>query len=218
MTNSFYTEFESNLAVRGFTYGGGRISPDQKYFYINIPKNASSYLDQLCSYNGWPICNVAQINHVTPIIVLRDPVDRWVSGITQYLHSFVLNSHNVRALSGQDFIAQYSDIFERLLFDQVIVDDHTMPQYYFIDGIDHEKAKYFYFGPTLDNEFRSEFNLSPVKVNENRGSDNINKQVVSAYIQQRLNNDPTLLATIKRCYQKDYTLISQANLECHKIT
>jgi len=213
MTNSFFAEFEFTLARRGFTYGGGRISPDNQYFYINIPKNASTYLDQRLSHNGWNIGNSSNgsVAHLTPVVVLRDPVDRWISGITQYLNSFVLNAYNGRALSAKDFINQYCEIFERFLFDQVIVDDHTMPQYYFVDDIDLNRAKYFYFGPTLSDDFVLHFNLDPVVVDQNRRSDNINKRTIATYIQQRL-EDSRLLSVIKTRYARDYELINQANL------
>ena len=83
-----------NLALVGRGYGenSGMLSPDRKKFIVNIPKNASSYiLDWTRAHawitatldNNWP--DVEEI-----IVVLRDPLNRWISGMSQYLKSYIL--------------------------------------------------------------------------------------------------------------------------------
>ena len=83
------------LRKRGYGYGSGVLSPDARQFIVNIPKNASSYILDWASRHKWTAAEILEHprrNDVQEVIVvLRDPVNRWISGIGQYLTSYVLN-------------------------------------------------------------------------------------------------------------------------------
>lgn len=60
--------------------------PNSKFYFIPIPKNASTTIYQNFSQIGWDYYKLYyhdQIKDKIPIIVYRDPIDRWFSGFTQ---------------------------------------------------------------------------------------------------------------------------------------
>ncbi len=209
--NSFYREFEATLGARGLTYGGGRINPEHELFYLNIPKNASGFLDRLFSDSGWTVANLNTMdtNKISCVIVLRDPVDRWISGVTQYLVTVM--GHSV----GQRFVDEYNHVVEQLLFDQVIFDDHTMPQYYFFDQVQYKFSnQYFLFDSTVTQRLRARFALSPATEFEaNDSASDANKKIMIDFIRNRINNNKNLYQHIKSKYQQDYRIINSVQLQ-----
>jgi hypothetical protein len=209
--NSFYQEFENSLKHRGLTYGGGRINPSGDYFYLNIPKNASNFLDRLFAHSGWDIDNIDSIDceKTCSIIVLRDPVERWLTGITQYALS-TLGSH-----VGTQFVENYNLVIEQLLFDQIIFDDHTMPQYYFFDRVKgHSNVEYFYHNHTLIERMAFKHNLKLDQQFEgNTTESNATKKIMMDFLQDRLNQNKNLLDAVKSKYHEDYRLINSVPLQ-----
>ena len=117
---SFYNYYKT----KGHVFGECMSSPNTDLMYINIPKNASSWTKLNCKDWGWEFFNYHSDNlyHKHSLIVLRDPVDRWLSGIAEY---FFLYHKNL------DF-AHISRPFLDLIFDRVAFDDHTEKQILFI--------------------------------------------------------------------------------------
>jgi hypothetical protein len=66
------------------------------------------------------------------IVILRNPVTRWVSGIIQYLYG---------ELSYETISNEVSDI----IFSKIEFDDHTAPQTDFLVGIDDYLSKCIFF-------------------------------------------------------------------------
>lgn len=159
------------LVERGFGYGTGQLNADCSQFLVSIPKNASSSLVDLLGAHGWSTavvgdnCNWSNVKEV--IVVLRDPVERWISGIVQYIHTYILYVHGPNTtklahetptefdynMSADQFINQYNQVSERLLFDVINrFDDHVWPQNeFFKDLLPSVARKYFY----LDQNFNS---------------------------------------------------------------
>ena len=80
-----------HLADRGFGYGSGILSPDRSRFVVNIPKNASSYVLDWTVNFGWSTALAEHCSNLSEIIViLRDPMDRWISGMSQYVKTYIL--------------------------------------------------------------------------------------------------------------------------------
>jgi hypothetical protein len=209
--NTFYQEFEDILRQRGFTYGGGRIDATGQHFYINIPKNASNYLDRLFAHSGWGVANLSTIDEkrIRCIMVLRDPVERWLSAFVQYAMS-TMGEH-----VGQQFVDNYSPVVERLIFDQIVFDDHTMPQYYFFDRIKYQyNLDAFWYDNTVALRMASKYRLRLDQDFEaNRTSANTDKQIMTDFLRGRLEQDPHLLSAVKNRYQEDYRLIHRTQLQ-----
>ena len=72
------------LANRGFGYGTGLLSPDCSKFIVSMPKNASSFVKGvLIGARGHWHHSETLVNGQENLVVLRDPIDRWCSGIVQ---------------------------------------------------------------------------------------------------------------------------------------
>jgi hypothetical protein len=202
--NLFFEEYQDILKDRGFVYGGARLSPDNQHLYINIPKNASNYLDRVFGNSNWNPCNLMSfaVRELPAIVVLRDPLERWVSGATQYIVG------NIG--TGKEFSEHYNLLFERLLFDQVILDDHTMPQYYYFNEFPKANIRYYFLNTTLSDKIKQDFNLTePTEIVYNKTVNDTQKTIISNHLLSRLNTDIRLLDTIKKRYSKDYDLINK---------
>jgi len=215
------------LNKRGYGYGTGFLSPNCGQFIVSIPKNASSFILNWCGHHGWTnavvgdACDWHRVQEV--IVVLRDPLQRWISGMAQYITSYVLNVTGAYDLStgpgvhdqlitGDEFVEFYNPVVERLLFDNLERhDDHVWPQIEFFQNIlPSVRRKYFYINQCFNAEFGEYLGFQHIAdLDANRGSDNPDTAKVQQFIQQRLNIRPELTARIIMAYHKDYQLINQ---------
>ena len=92
------------------------------YSYIPIPKNSSTLLRQIFINMGYTNKNTI-IDNERVIICLRDPIDRWFSGITEYVHRHYFET---------GLLSKLSDANIKKIFKEKIYDEHTYPQTYFL--------------------------------------------------------------------------------------
>lgn len=215
------------LKNKGYGYGSGVLSPDYSQFIVNIPKNASSYILDWSSRYGWgttEILNNSNQQHVKEVIVvLRDPLQRWISGIGQYLTSYVLNvtgayswetgpGPNDQQISGDEFVSQYNQVVERLLFDNLERhDDHVWPQCEFFENLlPNVPRTYFYLDQTFETKFSNYLNFNVIDgLDRNQGDTNPNTEKVQQFIKSRLNIRPELKQRVMAAYAQDYKLIKE---------
>lgn len=221
---------EQLLTRRGFGYGSGIIKNDATKFIVNIPKNASSYMLDWCTKHvGWSSavvgdsCDWDSVADV--IVILRDPLDRWISGAAQYLTSYVLNVTGAydwelgpgihdQYMTADEFIQYYNPAVERLLFDQLSnLDDHVWPQVdFFKDLLINVPRTYFYMDNTLIEKLSKYLSLMPLTtVDKNSGLDNPETHKVQSFLKSRLTIRPELVEQVKKNYAQDYELINQVN-------
>jgi hypothetical protein len=213
------------LVSRGFGYGSGVINPPHDRFIVNIPKNASSYILDWASRHGWRAALAADYNSISEVIViLRDPVERWISGISQYICTYIQSVHGPNGpvidgmlvtehdyfLTADLFIKQYTDLTERLFIDAASrFDDHVWPQSELIKGLlPAAKTTYFYLDNDLNAHLAQYLGFSEfVGVDRNQGSDNPEQKKIQEFFQDRLLTRPELKQRLMRHYQDDYDLI-----------
>ena len=138
-------KFLEYYQTKGHVFGECMSHSNGDLMYVNIPKNASSWTKpNLLDFN-WEIYNYHTDNlyYKTAMIVLRDPVDRWTSGIAEYLYLYHRDWANTA------FTTELLD----LIFDKIAFDDHTEKQVYFIEGLDLSRCVFFYF----DDNYRENF-------------------------------------------------------------
>lgn len=215
------------LANRGFGWGSGVIDPDGKRFIVNIPKNASSYIHDWSKHQGWRTTNAHNEKSVREmIVILRDPVDRWISGIAQYIVTYILNVYGFngpiypdepvtehdQAISAQEFLAQYTPSTERLLFDVLSrFDDHVWPQNEIIQGIlEHVPRKFFHIH-NIDTAMCDYLGWTPhAALDRNSGLANADMQMLQEFFKDRVyRKRPELLARIRKHYRADYALLAR---------
>ena len=214
----------AQLASRGYGYGSGILSPDHDRFLVNIPKNASSYMLDWANRHGWTGAVVVDSNDIKEIIVcVRDPVQRWISGVGQYLTSYVLNVTGVyswetgpgpddQQISGDDFVANYNQVVERLLFDNLSrLDDHVWPQIEFFENLlPAVPRKFFYIDQDFDQRIGEYLGFSPAdNLDRNRADSNPDTHKIQTFIRRRLNTRPELEQRVIKAYARDYELIKQ---------
>lgn len=218
------------LARRGYGYGSGMLSPDCSQFIVSMPKNASSYLVDWASRHRWSSAMVGDSCdwHLVKqtIVILRDPLDRWISGMAQYLNTYILhvagpngpifNLHESTVhdgtLTADDFITQYNQLTERLIFDQISrFDDHTWPQVELFENILPDvDRKYFYLDQTFNQTIADYLHFEPYN-DLDRNSKEHNKDIkkLQEFLLHRLNIRPELKQRIVDHYARDYKIIQQ---------
>ena len=163
--------------------------------YIHIPKNASSFVKGvLMGSGGFWRHSEPLVNSSENLIVLRDPVDRWCSGITQYLY----NSKQTLSIN---------EVFEKITFD-----DHTDLQTYFLQGVDLTHATFM----RVDDDLRANINDwviacgyrtnvdIAIEYNASRDDDRI---TTKNYYIELLEKHPELVLKLKEHFAEDYKLI-----------
>jgi len=186
----------------GHTFGQGHISPDNKVFAVGIPKNASSSGNKFYSYNNFLKSN---FNTFTPdeyIVIIRDPVERWISGVIEYLMG------NYGKLKFKN-ICDYLDnkLVKEILFDQVIFDVHTLPQIVYINGLDISKIKFYYQDTDVYDKIAYHQNLD--RLPNNFANDKTNLDEYN-YIKQLLLGY-NKINEIQKMYYCDYQLIDDVS-------
>ena len=122
--------------------------------YVNIPKNASSWIS--LQFNQGINRNAENINYYDIvdltqcrfIVVLRDPLDRWIAGMTQMIYTEpatdldgVANNMNI-------------DTFDwDLVMEKIEHDNHTQKQVDFIYNIPQDQIVWLKFDDQLKDNF-----------------------------------------------------------------
>jgi hypothetical protein len=128
-------DFLNQWQHKGHCYGECMSHPDSDLMYVHVPKNASSWTKTNLQDWGWEFFNYHRDSlNKHAIIVLRDPVDRWLSGIAEY---FTLYHSKLD-------VTHLSTEFFDLVFDKITFDDHTECQVNFVHNIDINNATFFW--------------------------------------------------------------------------
>ena len=228
-------EFKQKLKEQGYDHSkaGSLLNPVGTKLYVDIPKNASSFVSELLWNSGWihtteeevkvvirALKDQSEINEI--VVILRDPVDRWISGISQYAMSYLLPETEGYVPTEQLFNDYYNQLVEKLLFATIMFDDHTTPQYYFIQDIYPEiPRKYYKFTESLSPSLIETLKLNPAKLPEDtknirieipdRTDSRVRKRVIVDFINDKIMDNAKLRQKIKDFYKKDYDLIEQAD-------
>lgn len=140
---------------RGHQLGEGMVSPDEKWFYLNIPKNSSSSTKKTLSEVDWKFGDARDFPNSEKIIILRDPITRWISGMSEYLmmyHQDIVDGI-VSPMEYDCLPILGEKLGLSLLFDRMTFDDHTERQAVFLNDIDTTDSHWF----LIDQNFNQKF-------------------------------------------------------------
>jgi hypothetical protein len=195
----------NRLDHKGHTFGACMTTLDQNLMYIQIPKNASSWTKPNLKDLDWADYNY-HYDHMYKkhaLVVLRDPVERWLSGICEY---FTLYHETIDT-------DEFNKTFYDLLMEQIVFDDHTEQQHYFIEGLSHNNITFF----LCDQDYRVHFG----SFLKNQGFDNkyhkyeFQHTTANSLLRSKFKKifEPLLLESkylnkIKNFYKKDYELMN----------
>ena len=181
--------------------------PFNKLFYLAIPKNASTMIRDELLKMGWfhelldehPVVESDQ----KIIVVLRDPAQRWISGITEFL-----------VLYYPEF-DQLSEDMLHLICTHITFDDHTEKQIYFLNSLITSRCVFFRFSPDLGREIahfletrkiKNNFAEAPVVYSAASSDQHMHfKNQITQFLQK----NPKYLAGIMKHYKDDYDFIRQ---------
>lgn len=218
------------LATRGFGYGAGLLSPDCRHFLLNMPKNASSFMLDWGNRQGWKqaivgdTCEWYLCEEV--LVLLRDPVSRWISGIAQYIHTYILSPEGPngpvvdRALfhaenyfmSAEVFLSQYNQATERIIFDQINrFDDHVWPQVDLFINLLPDVRKKFFLVDNMLSEKISNYLGWPIyhDLDQHNKDSTENLNILNDFFKVRLNQRPDLRQRVINAYAADYEFIKK---------
>ena len=220
-----------SLKRYGYIPGGGLLSPDGKYFLLQIPKNASTFLGSALSTNGWLFSNLSHVKgDVTQLVALRDPVDRWLSGYATYaaLHLFGWG------YGSDHFIEEYSasPLVEKIIFSKLVFDDHTAPQSMYTSQLNGDDDVVYFdckketLIDSLSKYTGFDITITDSIMNNSREDNYDTKNLYEFFkakldakseYQEPINQEERYLKNIslrdriKQIYKSDYTLIKRAN-------
>jgi hypothetical protein len=182
-----------------------------KQCYINIPKNASSFMRESFKESGWKHmhCGMSmEIDNV--IVILRDPIDRWLSGIAQHITTNILGEN----FGSTHFLELSNELVEKIIFDQVVFDDHTEQQSWFLEPFDLSKVVFFEFNENLsanlDNYFASKGLILDLKNQPfiNASKDSFDNANLIDYFRDKVYSNRQYYNRLKEYYIRDYDLIT----------
>jgi hypothetical protein len=195
-----------HLCRRGHQPGGGLLSPSG-VFYLNIPKNASTYITNILLANRWEHHNLNERSSTQKcIVVLRDPIDRWISGFATYASSWLLGP----GYGSDHFLEDYNTLVERLIFDNIVFDDHTTPQSKFVEQLPNSTVTYFKLNKNIIQHISQDLNinLETADVDANISENNYDQRQITDLIRNRVDQDPVLKARVIEQYKSDFDLIN----------
>lgn len=195
----FYHAWGDVLSLENFEYG-----------YIPIPKSASTYLKNyfINNYNFTYNFNYKHLRNKRYIVCLRDPLDRWYSGVAEYFYRF-----------HKDFIVNPSTDIIKFICDRKLFDEHTELQRNFLEGLDTNLITFFY----ADKELVKNLEHFVTPKFANIKSNNINPQSLfvnsmdwipekvslTQGIKKFISENPKYIDEIKSFYEFDYELIKR---------
>ena len=158
------------------------------------------------------------------IVILRDPVQRWISGISQYITTYIQGVHGPNGpvfdgmivteqdyfMSADMFIAQYNDLVERLFLDVGSrFDDHVWPQSELLsDLLPTVKRTYFFLDENLNARLSKYLGFTEfTDIDRNQGTNNPEQKKIQEFFIGRLNDRSELKERLIKHYHEDYDLI-----------
>ncbi len=190
---------------KGHVFGECMSHPSTDLMYVYIPKNASSWTKPNLKDWNWETYNYHTDNlyYKKSLIVLRDPIERWLSGIAEYMYLY----HN--SLD----IAYFSKNFYDIIFDKIALDDHTEKQVLFIEGLTLSNCTFF----LCDENYRINFSAFLKEHGMNNRYHNYEYQHTSESSEERqrfknifrnaLKNNSKYMKNLKKYFSEDYQLI-----------
>jgi hypothetical protein len=177
----------------GHTLGECWNDQDKSITFIHIPKNASSFVKGCLLSSGRFTYSNNLITTDKYLVTLRDPIDRWVSGIAQFM-----NTESNQQLTLHDLV------------NTVTFDDHTELQTYFLQNIDIDRCTFL----KVDQNLRTNIKLW---LNENGyiadidNVPNINEGnlVMKNRFAAMVDGNSQIKLKLAAHYEQDYNLINR---------
>ena len=185
------------------------VNNQQQEQFLNIPVCASTWGKRVFGKADFQIGT--RVNEYKTILFFRDPIDRWLSGLSTWLtlrlpqHTGILDVRGNKALLD-------------VLFDSVRQDDHTEKQCFFVQNVDWKNTVCFYINDSFESSVNQFFvkNYSIDISNVPRANQTTlegGKLIPRNYFQTVLESNQTYQNRLKEFFEIDYKLIQSLNFE-----
>ena len=184
------------------------VSPEYKCSYLHIPVNASSWGKQIFWQAGFRPNRPPELDAAHRIIVwLRDPVERWLSGLATWL-TYRLPQH-----TGLELVRDNQALLD-LIFDTVRLDDHTERQMFFVQQLNWEQCDFWYINSDFRLAFSDYFYARFGQTVHAQAPQNVSglengKIIPRQYFRSVLLNNKTYLTRVCEFFQQDCDMIRE---------
>lgn len=138
---------------------------------------------------------------------MRDPLERWVSGMATYTASWILGP----SYGSEAFNDDFNDLAERFIFDQIVFDDHTTPQVQFIKQLNTSiPITYFALNVSLHTNLEHFLNTKlevSEELNSNATENNYDTKNIAKKMQFIIDQNPSYKARVIDRFSEDYDLL-----------
>lgn len=181
-----------------------------EHCWQQIPVNASTWATATLLASDFTRTSTIDNNYTT-IVFLRDPIDRWLSGVAQCICG---KYPQYTSLEG---IRDHSLLLD-LIFTYIQLDVHTGLQTDFLKELNLSQTKFFMVNDSLSASvgeyFKQTANLIlPDLPRENAGTLNSGKLIPKQYFKSVLESNPIYLRNVKRFFYSDYRFIQTQQFE-----
>lgn len=187
-----------------------------EYAYMPILKNAHTWLlDVFGKGLNWEVAeNPQDVASCKKIIVLRDPIQRWISAMATYLHD-------------KKKVINLDTTIVEVLVEGTFFDWHTLPQIVSLDGMDTDRCLFFYmdsntedFTNNIKKFIKQNFDSNPDYEMYQR-NDGSNKPKHSFYKQHLTSiiqglEGVKLKTRLYHAYLDDFNMLDELNNEKYK--
>ncbi len=179
--------------------------PDNIFYFIPITKNASSFTYDCFSQIGWRYYKLDSLDEVIgkiPIVILRDPVDRWCSGFAQDYSSnqLLIDLQNTSIVDN--------------LFEQGFYGSHTHTQYWFLNKFNLSNAIFIKFTENyldLVNIFKDNIKDTNFIKQEKTIGTSVKSHQIEIKLKQRYELNQNNQNNLRRYLWHDIELFNKAN-------
>ena len=194
---------------KGHSIGECMSHPAVPLMYVHIPKNASSWTKPNLLDWQWEFYNFRtdKLNNKLAMVVLRDPLNRWLSGIAEYFALY----HNELDIEKH----RYDKGFLDLVFDRIAFDDHTERQLYFLQGLDLSNCVWFRCDDTYREKFTKFLNSHGISRDYTRydyqhtSEDSPPRQKFKNFFSSIVEENSKYCDAVKNYFHEDYKLINK---------
>jgi hypothetical protein len=196
-----------------YQFGRCFVDSEWKLMYVPIEKNVTKVIQSMVVPLGFQENNFlgSTQQHAPALIILRDPVQRWISGVVEYFLQLSTRTYVKNNITQLNFSPE-------LISKQIVFDIHTCPQHRFIEMLQGPKH-YIWF----DTDQRPQLIETLFRYFKQQGFDNTwapenykydvnivnisdQKKELTQTVRDML-DQPEMFQKIKNFYKADYQLI-----------
>lgn len=191
----------------------GSMKLDGSAYIHHIPKNASSYIRSWLDKEEWVEVTVAdhilnRPHKIHQLAILRDPIDRWASGIAQFLFE---------TFDSLEEIEKHWEAIFKIIIAHPRLDAHTAPQaeFFYNYNLDHFDFLYLEKFEENQNKIKNwankcslQFKHLDLVLPKNQSFNENTKSLIVNLLKTNLNSNKKFKKIIVDYYKVDYKLIN----------